>query len=671
MRWFLGGTALAALIVGCGSGTEPAPPHLVLIHVHFSRDTVAANDTVQASVAGLDQFSSPFTPATVTWQSSNPAVATVDATGRVLGVSIGATSITATAEGGVTESRVLVVSGTLHTQPVTADEVWTLAGSAHWVRGHIPVGSSAGAVLTLEAGTTVRFFQDAGLDFGAAGPGRLVADGATQPITLRLNVDVGPNWLGLTFQGPGQSVMRNLVMWGCGGYADPWQRPPCVVLKDVGGVAPPTLLVDDLSISNSGTSGISLEGGARFAAGSQRLSISGINGSIATIPLAAVASFPAGGAFGGSTDNTIHVIGDSVGDSLTLPRLDGAGWRFTNGLIVAGPSAPVLTIPDGTRLVQAGPIIVGRGAPGGIQVGSTNGTVIIESPDQYNAPGIYLESEALPSAFRRTVFRRCAWSITVNGNGQTGPEILADSVVIENADGAGVKLTQGGRFAPGSRLIKITGTTGVPMYVSPGAIHTIPAGVYTGNQYDAIVLWGTEVKESETWPNLGIPYATGEGLFIQGAQNPVLTLEPGVVLRTREVGQIWVGVAAPGGLRAMGTAAAPVRITGEAAPSSSGFWRGIYIGPQADPSTLLFYATVENAGAFDGAVGAAIHINHDLGEIVKNTVIRWSSGCGIARESGTWTTDFTAPHLANQFDNVAGAAPCGPRFFPNPVIGWD
>lgn len=661
MRWFSGGTALAALIVGCGSGTEPAPqpPHLVLIHVHFSRDTVAANDTVQASAAGLDQFSSPFTPATLTWQSSNPAVATVDATGRVLGVSIGATSITATAEGGVTESRVLVVSGTLHTQPITGDEVWTLATSPHWVRGHIAVGSPAGAVLTLEAGTTVRFFEDAGFNFGAGGPGRLVADGATQPITLRLFVDVGPNWAGLTFQGPGQSVMRNVGMSSCGGYINPPILRPCVWLKDVGGVPPPTLFVDDLSISNSSTSGITLEGGARFAAGSRKLSISGIHGSVATIPLAEVASFPTGGTFGGSTDNTIHVIGDSVGDSLTLPRLDGAGWRFTNGLIVAGPSAPVLTIPDGTRLVQAGPIIVGRGAPGGIQVGSSNGTVIIDSPDQYHGPGIYLESETLPSAFRRTVFRLCSWCISVAGNG-TGPEILVDSLVIAQADGAGIKLTQGGRFAPGSRLITITGTTGVPMYVAPGAIHTIPAGVYTGNQYDAIVLWGTEVKESETWPNLGIPYSTGEGLFIQGAQNPVLTLEPGVVLRTREVGQIWVGVGAPGGLRAMGTAAAPVRITGESSPSSSGFWRGIYIGPQADTSTLLSYATVENAGAFDGAVGAAIHINHDLGEIVKNTVIRWSSGCGIARESGTWTTDFTAPSLANQFDNVAGAAQCGP-----------
>src|SRR2546427_12818613 len=105
MRWFLGGTALAALIVGCGSGTEPAPPHLVLIHVHFSPDTVAANDTVQASVAGLDQFSSPFTPATPTWQSSNPAVATVGARGRVLGVPIGATSRTAIAEAVGTGSR--------------------------------------------------------------------------------------------------------------------------------------------------------------------------------------------------------------------------------------------------------------------------------------------------------------------------------------------------------------------------------------------------------------------------------------------------------------------------------------------------------------------------------------------------------------------------------------
>src|SRR2546428_1810184 len=219
MRWFLGGTALAALIVGCGSGTEPAPPYLALIHVHFSRDTVAANDTVQASVAGFDQFGSPFTPATLTWQSSNPAVATVDATGHVFGVSIGATSITATAEGGVTESRVLVVSGTLHTQPITADDVWTLAGSPHWIRGHIPVGSPAGAVLTLEAGTTVRFFQDAGLDFGAAGPGRLGGDGAEQAVHLRVFGGVGADWDGLMLLGPGQGGLRHLGMCGCGAGA--------------------------------------------------------------------------------------------------------------------------------------------------------------------------------------------------------------------------------------------------------------------------------------------------------------------------------------------------------------------------------------------------------------------------------------------------------------------
>jgi hypothetical protein len=104
-----------------------------------------------------------------------------------------------------------------------------------------------------------------------------------------------------------------------------------------------------------------------------------------------------------------------------------------------------------------------------------------------------------------------------------------------------------------------------------------------------------------------------------------------------------------------------VRLTGEVIPPSPGFWRGVYIGAQADPSTLLDSTTVEDAGGFDGVVGAAIHIEQDLGEIVKHTTILRSAGCGIVRGSGsTWTTDFTVALLGNVFDSVAGPAQCGP-----------
>jgi hypothetical protein len=530
------------------------------------------------------------------------------------------------------------------------------------VRGRIAVGAPAGVVLTLEAGATIKFSWDDGLDFGAAGPARLVADGGTSGITLMPVGGTGMYWAGLTFQGPGQSDLRNLEMWGCGGRIYQTQRP-CVVLKDVGGVTPPTLLVDNVTIRDALTAGVALEGDARFAAGSHALSIYAIQGTVATMPVAAAGSFPSGGRFGGSTDNTIHLIGDSLSESITLPRV-GAAWYLARTLVVAGPAAPVLIIPDSSRLVfdHNSGLIVGRGAPGGIQVGAPIGSpTFIESQDQYAFPGVRLLSYALPSSFSRTVFRTCAYCLYVTGEGRATPEVLVDSVVTEHADGSGISVVAGARFASGSRLIQITGTTGVPMYVSPGAVHTIPAGVYTGNQYDAIVIFGGEVRETETWPNRGVPYSVGEGLVVEGPQNPVLTLEAGVLLRVRQTGTIRVGVLAPGGLRAIGTSAAPVRLTGEVIPPSPGFWRGLYIGAQADASTVLDYATIEDAGGFDGVIGAALHVKQDLGEIVRNTVIRRSADCGIARGSGTtWTTDFTAAHLANQFENLAGLAQCGP-----------
>jgi hypothetical protein len=631
-----------------------------MLRVHLAQDTLAVNDTGSASVSGFDQFGQKFPLNDVTWDSQNPLVATVNASGHLLSASRGPVGITATANG-LSDTAILVVAGTLHTRPITASESWSLAASPHFVRGRIAVGAPAGVVLTFEQGIAIKLSWDAGLDFGVAGPARLVADGGTTGITLFPVGGVGMFWAGLTFQGPGQSALRNVKMWGCGGLIYQTQRA-CLVLNDAGG-GPPTLLVDSVAIYNSVTSAVSLEGRARFAAGSRKLSVYNIDGSVATMPLAAAPTFPVGGEIDGNRDNTIHLSGDTILESITLPKV-GAGWYFAKTLVVAGRSGPILTVPDSSRLVFAldAGLVVGQGAPGGIQIGVPGGsTTLIESADSYGWRGLQLWSAALPSSISRTVFRTCFWCVYVNGEGRATPELLVDNLVTEHADGAGVLLIEGARFASGSRVVQITGTTGVPMYVSPGAIHTIPSGAYTGNQYDAIRLWGSEVKESETWPNLGVPYATGLELVIEGVGNPMLTLAPGVVLRTLQTGRIRVGVLAPGGLRAIGTADAPVRLTGEVIPPSPGFWRGLYIGAHADSGTLLDHATVEDAGGFDGVLGAAVHIEQDLGEIVKNTVIRRSAGCGIARASGTtWTTDFTSPQLANQFEETAGAAQCGP-----------
>jgi hypothetical protein len=104
------GTLLAALVLGCGKDTPSATSGPFL--------------NVDPLFAGIDQggqqqFTASFggQPATVTWASSNTAVATVDGTGNVTAVTVGTAAVTATLTSDPSQIRsasvtVLAVQGT-------------------------------------------------------------------------------------------------------------------------------------------------------------------------------------------------------------------------------------------------------------------------------------------------------------------------------------------------------------------------------------------------------------------------------------------------------------------------------------------------------------------------------------------------------------------------------
>lgn len=106
---------LAAASIACGGGgrdttpTIPNPPVLTTLSVSLAPTTIQVGQTATATAAGRDQFGASIATGTVAWSSSAPQVATVSASGNVLGVGAGQSTITATA-GGLTASATLVVS---------------------------------------------------------------------------------------------------------------------------------------------------------------------------------------------------------------------------------------------------------------------------------------------------------------------------------------------------------------------------------------------------------------------------------------------------------------------------------------------------------------------------------------------------------------------------------
>jgi hypothetical protein len=220
-------------------------------------------------------------------------------------------------------------------------------------------------------------------------------------------------------------------------------------------------------------------------------------------------------------------------------------------------------------------------------------------------------------------------------------------------------MTYGGRPGPGSANLTITGGGAEPVSVEHSPVSAIPPGQYTGNARDRISINRYDVRQDDTWPNHGVPYYIREYVSVgDDVTGPTLTVEPGVAVISASAVHIFVGQTEPGALHAVGTAAEPITFTGET--NYPGSWSGIVIGPQADPSTTFDDVIVDNGGGpfdFEGSLSFYV----DLGPIIRNSTIRNSATCGVTIvNQPAWSTDFTAPALANTFTNNAGGAVCGP-----------
>jgi plastocyanin len=125
MRFAPGFTAVAfavTVLTACkgGDSTSPGTPVLTTVRLFAPKGTITVGETVQLTASPKDQNGDPYT-ATVTWNSSSNAVASVSATGLVTGQAVGVATITA-ASGSVSSTPLVVnVISAGGTYPLTAD----------------------------------------------------------------------------------------------------------------------------------------------------------------------------------------------------------------------------------------------------------------------------------------------------------------------------------------------------------------------------------------------------------------------------------------------------------------------------------------------------------------------------------------------------------------------
>jgi len=574
---------------------------------------------------------------------------------------------------------------TIHTLPVTTDETWTRAESPHIVRGRLFI--SHDATLTIEAGTTVLFDTASLLTFGpAVAPGTLRALGtAAQPITMRsLDSTAAPgSWGRLELRSNTASEMHYVELSGCGSqyFLDSFPAVCIGLGNPLKANESPTLLIDHVTVRDARGGAVIVSNDSHFALGSTHLSVVNMRGYIAQMRARESATFPLGGGFAGNDSNEVRLTLDTLRDSLTWGG--GVPWTVMDKVVIEGPKQPVLTIPPGDTIRLRGPIVVGANAPGGLRIGSESGPNVVLRAADTSWLGIDLAWHSIPSSITNAVLDNCgrvensnptfAYAcINVVGDYYG---ILPDPApvlrhVTLNALNVGLGLAAGGRLGAGSSDLTINGVSGPSRLFGFGppiliggrsSPSSIPPGDYTRTFRDEIWLIDLTVPHDDSLPNLGVPYLV-HNLSVgdtTATNNPTLTLVPGITLAFTGGSHLWVGWDRPGTVRAVGTAAQPITLTGQG--TNPGAWAGVKIGYYADSATLFDHVIVDRAGAADPWVAGSFQFYVDIGPVIHNSLIGNSAGCAvIIVNQPPWSTDFTDPALGNTFANNAGGAVCGP-----------
>jgi hypothetical protein len=245
------------------------------------------------------------------------------------------------------------------------------------------------------------------------------------------------------------------------------------------------------------------------------------------------------------------------------------------------------TIAVGTRSAAA---IVARGrADSVITFRALN---LTPTPGAWN--GIQFRANTTPGA---SVLRHCVVEYAGSGGALVQCEagrVAIDSSEFRSSSGSGVS-------ASGTGLGSLSSSTfsscaRFPVSVSPGLVSALGTGnTMNGNFRNAFEIPGGTVTATDTWSNLGFPYAITAAVTVADTTNPLLYVAAGCSLLFADSAKLRVGLGKPGALRVDGTYG---RVVFASLAGTPGTWRGLEFWERTDPiRTILNYCTIENAGA--------------------------------------------------------------------------
>lgn len=292
---------------------------------------------------------------------------------------------------------------------------------------------------------------------------------------------------------------------------------------------------------------------------------------------------------------------------------------YVEAILTLEPGAVVL-VADGAT------IAVGTRSPAGIVARGRADSIITFSalnpapgPNAWN--GIQFRANTILGG---SLLRHCVVEYGGGGGSLVRCEaggIDVDSSEFRSSSGSGVSASGNGLGSLSHSAFSACAR--FPVSITPGLVSALGTGnTFIDNNRNAFEVPGGTVVATDTWPNLGFPYAITATVTVADSTNPLLYLAPGCSLLFADSATLRVGLGKPGGLRADGTYG---RVVFGPLAAGPGQWRGLEFWEKTDPiRTILNFCTIEGAGASNSA---AITCYSEV--LIANTKIAGNAATGI------------------------------------------
>lgn len=643
---------LGLLLAGCDSG-GPTEPTISVTGVAVTAPgltvEIGATLQLQATVlpAGVAQ--------SVSWTSSNAAIATVSATGLVTGVQPGVVTITAASTENAAHSDAVQITVTciLLTQAMVGDGAVLPPNTCYRAEAALAVNNGT---LAVGPGVRIEFGSNSHLTINSGG--RLNATGTADDRITFTSTDPAGAWRGINFNGSrsADNVLHYTDIRN-GGSAN-WSGAPysrSAVLLQGQALAD----IQHTTITESGGQGITILDGSDITFERNTLTHNAV---AAWVHPNVVGRLGENINIFGNTANVVRVVfsnNDRVSTAQTWRNL-GVPFEIQDRFFIEA----ALTLELGVHLAfaaDASVIVQDGGSLKAIGVPGQRITFRSVEPGVVHWKGLQIRTASANNLFEFVSFDNggsLPWigggdgraAVFLEGNSRA---VFIDCEFLASAH-YGLWVPAGGDIT-GSRDNSFIGNVR-PMIIHANRIGGMGSGntflLNAENRVRVTFSNNDAVTAAQTWPDQGVPYYVTDRTFVQAA----LTIAAGTEIEFAQNARLIVN--SGGSLRAAGTASAPVVFRG--GEDLAGYWMGIeYV--TASASNALSQVLIANAGSGPWTGGAnatgSLHVTATGAVALSSVTFAKSGGYAIIVRNGGAIACTAVEHGGFQiYDYASGSA---------------